>query len=68
MNDESPNRSRSIDLNLTKMLDRMKNNSFHTSKVSVGELLNKNKITKPIRQSQTPTPEEKVLKDLTFKP
>lgn len=51
MNDESPNRSRSIDLNLTKMLDRMKNNSFHTSKVSVGELLNKNKITKPIRQS-----------------
>lgn len=52
MNDESPNRSRSIDLNLTKILERAKNNSFQLQKVSVGDLINKssnNIIVKPIR-------------------
>ncbi|CAD8159699.1 unnamed protein product [Paramecium pentaurelia] len=71
MNDESPNRSKSIEINLTKMLDRMKNNSFHMQKVCVGDLINKSQthvIAKPIRQSMTPTPEEKENKELTFKP
>ncbi|CAD8155906.1 unnamed protein product [Paramecium pentaurelia] len=71
MNDESPIRSKSIDINLTKMLDRMKNNSFHMQKVSVGDLINKSQtqvIAKPIRQSMTPTLEEKENKELTFKP
>ncbi|CAK86541.1 unnamed protein product (macronuclear) [Paramecium tetraurelia] len=71
MNDESPNRSKSIEINLTKMLDRMKNNSFHMQKVCVGDLINKSQthvIAKPIRQQMTPTPEEKENKELTFKP